>query len=304
MSTKRLFYLLKPIIPRQLQLTLRRRLILWKRPLCTDIWPIDKKSSRPPERWSGWPYRKQFALVLTHDVETAKGQEKCHKLIRLEKELTFRSSFNFVPRRYNVSSTLRHYLTSNGFEVGVHGLYHDGKLFSSQKVFQERAVQINQYLKEWETMGFRSPFMYYNLEWMHDLNIEYDSSTLDTGPFEPQPDGIGTIFPFWVPGNVAQKGYVELPCTLPEDFTLFVLMRESNIDTWKQKLDWIVENGGMALVITHPDYMNFDGQELGSEEYPTEYYGEFLRYIRSSYEGRYWHALPKDVARFWSENCR
>ena len=31
------------------------------------------------------------------------------------------------------------------------------------------------------------------------LNIAYDASTFDTDPFEPQPDGVNTIFPFWVP---------------------------------------------------------------------------------------------------------
>ena len=41
--------------------------------------------------------------------------------------------------------------------------------------------------------------MLHNLEWFHDLNVKYDSSTFDTDPFEPQPDGVGTIFPFWVP---------------------------------------------------------------------------------------------------------
>jgi hypothetical protein len=30
-------------------------------------------------------------------------------------------------------------------------------------------------------------------------------STFDTDPFEPQPDGMGTIFPFWVPNQDPQK---------------------------------------------------------------------------------------------------
>ena len=28
-----------------------------------------------------------------------------------------------------------------------------------------------------------------NLEWFHRLNIEYDTSTFDTDPFEPEPEG-------------------------------------------------------------------------------------------------------------------
>lgn len=65
--------------------------------------------------------------------------------------------------------------------------------------------------------------MYHNLEWICELDIEYDSSTFDTGPFEPQSDGVGTIFPFWVPVNSSQKGYVELPYALPQDHALFVI---------------------------------------------------------------------------------
>jgi len=216
----------------------------------------------------------------------------------LEKQIGFCSSFNFVPERYNVLPEVRRMLTTNGFEVGVHGLNHDGKLYQSRKIFQERAYKINSYLRDWNAVGFRSPSSHHNLEWIHDLNIEYDASTFDTDPFEPQPDGMHTIFPFWVCRNSAQEGYVELPYTLPQDFTLFILMREKNIDIWRQKLDWIAEKGGMALMITHPDYMNFDGNKLELEEFPVDYYSEFLNYIKTKYDGQYWHALPKEIASF------
>jgi hypothetical protein len=295
-----IYYLLKPLIPRRLQIALRRTIAHRKRSLYSELWPIDEKAAKLPDHWPGWPYQKQFAVVLTHDVETAKGQEKCLDLIKLETEFGFRSSFNFVPERYKVLSELRHYLTQNEFEVGVHDLTHDGKLYRSRNIFNKRAVRINHYLKEWKSVGFRSGAMHHNLTWIHDLNIEYDSSTFDTDPFESQPDGMRTIFPLWIPGNSAPNGYVELPYTLPQDFTLFVLMQEKSIDIWKRKFDWIARNGGMALLITHPDYMNFGGQKQGIEQYPVEYYIEFLEYIKcSKFEGQYWHVLPKDIARFW-----
>jgi hypothetical protein len=144
--------------------------------------------------------------------------------------------------------------------------------------------------------------MHHNLDWIGYLNIEYDASTFDTDPFEPQPDGMKTIFPFWVAGSNARRGYVELPYTLPQDFTLFVLMQEKTIDIWKRKLDWIAEIGGMALILTHPDHMSFSGRKLGPEEYPADYYSEFLEYIKLKYEGQYWHALPMEIARFWKKN--
>jgi hypothetical protein len=96
---------------------------------------------------------------------------------------------------------------------------------------------------------------------------------------------------------------VELPYTLPQDFTLFVLMGEKNIDIWKKKLDWIAKCGGMALINTHPDYMNFGGGRLGIEEYPASYYTDFLQYVEARYAGKYWHALPRDMARWWSLIC-
>lgn len=221
--------------------------------------------------------------------------------MELEERLGFRSSFNFVPERFKVPSSLRKDLLNRGFDIGVHGLKHDGKLFSSRKVFQERAIRINHYLKEWNSVGFRSPAMHHNLGWVHDLDIKYDASTFDTDPFEPQADGVSTIFPFWVQGDTNGGGYIELPYTLPQDFTLFVLMKEKTISTWRQKVDWIAEKGGMVLVNVHPDYMNFDHKRLGLEEYPVKYYMDFLEYVRNRYKVQYWHALPKEMAHFWKE---
>ena len=110
---------------------------------------------------------------------------------------------------------------------------------------------------------------------------------------------MGTIFPFWVSSQDPQKGYVELPYTLPQDFLLFILMQEKNIDIWKKKLDWIVDHGGMVLFNAHPNYMNFNTTSH-YEEYPARYYEEFLEYIKSKYEGQYWQPLPREVSRFWA----
>ena len=150
-------------------------------------------------------------------------------------------------------------------------------------------------------VGFRSPAMHHNLNWLRDLDIEYDLSTFDTDPFEPQPDGMGTIFPFPVKEDGCRKGYIEMPYTLPQDSTLFVIMREKTIDIWKRKLDWVAEQGGMVLLNTHPDYMNFTKASPGLEEYPASYYSELLEYIKNRYGGEYWHPLPRDMARFWAD---
>ncbi|MEP0862465.1 MAG: hypothetical protein HRF52_13595 [Ignavibacterium sp.] len=298
---KKIFYIIKPLIPRKLQLQLRRKLIFSKLPSYKDIWPILKGSEKKPDYFVGWPEGKQFTLVLTHDVEHKRGYDRLIKLMEIEKRLGFVSSFNFVPERdYKVEKEILQTLRENGFDYGVHGLYHDGKLFSSESEFLRRATKINSYLKDWNTKGFRAPAMHHNLDWLGALNIDYDMSTFDTDPFEPQPDGVGTIFPFWVENkrNI-NGGYIELPYTLPQDFTPFILMNELTPKIWIDKLDWIAEHNGMALVNVHPDYIDFENSGNNFEEFKLKIYTDFLEYVKTKYEGKYWNALPSEVASFW-----
>ncbi len=295
---KKIFYIFKPIIPRRIQLFLRRFLVKKQLKQYKDVWPILPGSHVKPENWTGWPDGKDFAIVLTHDVELRDGHDKCKQLLEVEKEFGFKSSFNFVPKRYKVDKELREFIVSEGFEVGVHGLNHDGKLFQDKKIFSERAIKINQYLKEWNSVGFRAPAMHHNLEWIGKLDIEYDLSTFDTDPFEPQPDGVDTIFPFWVEGKDERPGYVELPYTLVQDFTLFILMKEESPAIWIDKLDWISKNGGMVLVNVHPDYLNFENKRK-LEQFPISYYSDFLKFVKENYNGKYWNELPLEVAAYY-----
>ena len=294
-----LFYFLKPFIPRSFQLYLRKIRILLKLKRHKDVWPILRGSEKKPANWTGWPDGKQFALVLTHDVEHKKGYDRVLQLMQVEKELGFISSFYFVPERdYKVEKSLLSTLKQNGFAYGVHGLYHDGKLYSSESEFLKRAEKINYYLSDWNAKGFRSPAMHHNLDWIGALNIEYDLSTFDTDPFEPQPDGVGTIFPFWV-NNQRHKmgGYVELPYTLPQDFTPFILLKEKFPRIWSEKTEWIVKNSGMVLVNVHPDYINFNNYD-SKEECPVSIYRNFLVSMLNKYKNQYWNALPSDVAHY------
>jgi peptidoglycan/xylan/chitin deacetylase (PgdA/CDA1 family) len=291
-----IYYRFKPLIPLRFLLFLRRWRARRIRERTRDIWPIYTKSAQPPSNWKGWPDGKQFGFVLTHDVEGSRGMKRVRQVSELEERLGFRSSFNFVAQDYPVPESLRRNLRERGFEIGLHGLHHNNNLYKSEYVFKKTAKVINAHLAKHSCIGFRSPAMYHNLDWIHSLNIRYDSSTFDTDPYEPQPDGVGTIFPFWVPSTNGTGGYVELPYTLPQDFCLFILFQERSPAIWKNKLDWIAENGGMALVIVHPDYMRFASAKSKIDEYPAEYYTEFLQYVRGHYAGRYWHGLPREAA--------
>ncbi len=289
------YFRIRPTVPREVRMVVRRFIAKRAMRSLSGSWPINRLAGAAPEWWTGWPDNKKFAFVLTHDAEGQKGLGRCRELAELEIGLGFRSSFNFVPEgEYTTPRSLRDFLTAHGFEVAVHDFRHDGKLYSSRAYFKRHSQKINEYLQEWGAVGFRSAFMLHNFDWLRDLNILYDSSSFDTDPFEPQPDGVNTIFPLWVDRS-AGSGYVELPYTLPQDSTLFLLLRQSGIDTWIKKLDWVAQHGGLALVNVHPDYLAFNGSRQSSE-YAAELYQSFLEYVSAKYRHVAWFALPKDVA--------
>ncbi len=83
--------------------------------------------------------------------------------------------------------------------------------------------------------------------------------------------------------------FLELPYTLAQDFTLTEVVGERSPRLWLEKMDYLARFFGMALVNTHPDYLQ-DGDRM-------RIYIDFLEAVRERTE--YWHALPRDVARWW-----
>lgn len=298
----RAYYVAKPYLPRAVRWAMRRHRAVAIRHRYSAVWPIDETVGTTPAGWPGWPEGKRAAFVLTHDVEGPEGVEKVRALAELEMRCGFRSCFNFIPEGdYRLPDSLREWLTGHDFEVGVHDLNHDGKLYHSRAGFGLKARRINGYLRDWQATGFRSGFMLRKLDWLHDLNIDYDCSTFDTDPFEPQPAGAHTIFPYWIarPEGAAGEGYVELPYTLPQDSTLFLLLREPDPGIWVRKTDWIVRQGGMVLVNVHPDYIDFEG--AGDEmRFPASHYEEFLRHVAERHGNEIWPVLPRAVSHFVS----
>jgi predicted glycosyltransferase len=299
-----MYYQVKPFMPKSLRWALRRFRAAGIRKRHAAVWPINEAAGHTPDGWPGWPDGKRFALVLTHDVESQAGVNQVRALAELEMKLGFRSSFNFIPEGgYVVPEALRGWLLEHGFEVGVHDLHHDGKLYQSRAGFLRKARRINHYLREWQATGFRSGFMLRELGWLHELDIDYECSTFDTDPFEPQPSGAHTIFPYWIPMPEAppepgrRRGYVELPYTLPQDSTLFLLLHEKDAEIWRRKTEWIVRRGGMVLVNVHPDYIDMHG--CGTRmTYPQAHYEGFLRWIGEQFRGEAWQALPREIAQF------
>lgn len=296
------YYILKPLLPRPLQIFARRLRAKSHMARNGHHWPIWEQAAAPPPAWPGWPGGKKFALVLAHDVESADGVSRCHPLAKLEEERGLRSTFGFVPLLYQTPERLRRTLVERGFEINVQGLYHDGKDFGSRRCFERRRGPMNDFLRSWDTRGFSTPSSLHNLAWLTELDIDFDLSMFDIDPFEPQPCHFGSIFPFWVqPPAANSRGFVEIPNTLVQDFTLFILLREQTNEIWRRKLDWIAQNGGLALLKTHPDYMAFGYRDRRNDRYPVHLYTDFLDYVRDRYNDDVWLAKPSQIAQYWRE---
>lgn len=299
-TTRRAYYLLKRFMPRRARLRLRR-VYQGRGPVSPIGWPIEQGLVRIREQQAAaaledagmaeaacidfWPDGRDSAFVITHDVEGPDGMGRVMQLAQIDARHGFVSSFNFVPERYKVDVGLRRELHDMGFEVGVHGLKHDGLLFWSSRVFSGRACKINRFVANWEASGFRAPLTHRQPVWMQALNVDYDSSFFDTDPFEPMPGGTGSIWPYFC------GRFVELPYTLPQDSTLFELLGECGPSIWLDKLSFITRHRGMALVNVHPDY-------IFKERSRTRAYETLLAKAR---ESGCWNALPKDVACWWRE---
>lgn len=280
----RAYYALKPLLPRRLQIAMRRTYS--KRQARTEFprWPIEPLLvERRRDEAPCWPDDKRFAAILTHDVEGPKGVANVRRIIEIERRHGFVSSWNFVAEWYPIEPGLLDHVRASGCEVGLHAIKHDCKLFESRANFEAQLPAIHRYLAEWEAVGFRSPATHRNPDWMPELGCLYDSSFPDTDPFEPQGGGCCSIHPFFL-GDL-----VELPITLVQDHTLWEILREDTIDLWTSKSDWIIANGGLINLITHPDYLDTPAR--------LRMYEEFLDYLSQQSEG--WYALPREVAAWW-----
>lgn len=214
----------RTFFPRGLQIRRRKIRARYLRKAHRHQWPSDPASEKIPNEWVGWPDRKRFTLDQSQDVDKLKGYDQCIRLMTLESQMGLRSSFDFVPEDNPVSEEMRRTITGAGFEVAVHGLKHDGNPFQDRDGFRNRA--------DWGAAGFHFPSMYHNLEWIADLAITYDNSTLYTDQFEPQPGGLSTIFPVRIENPSRTRSYTarSSPLCDPEGTGYSNLGREGRLD--------------------------------------------------------------------------
>jgi hypothetical protein len=200
----------------------------------------------------------------------------------VEAALGFRSAWNLVPERYEVPDSLVEHLKATGCEVGVHGLRHDGRDLEAWNKRESRVPEMQRWARRWGSTGFRSPATHRLWEAMPKLGFAYDSSYPDTDPFEPMAGGCCSWLPFF------NQDMVELPITLTQDHTLFVILRRDE-SLWREKVEFLRARGGMALAIVHPDYM--------LDDRPLAAYRRLLESVRC--EPEVWTPLPCEVANWW-----
>jgi peptidoglycan/xylan/chitin deacetylase (PgdA/CDA1 family) len=257
---------------------------LWHHWLRTSLEVIGQQD---PWHIAFWPDGKRCCISLTHDVESTTGFARMERMADLEERYGFKSSWNLPLAQYPIDWKAVERLRARGFEFGAHGLAHDGRMFRSRHDFEVCKMLVERLAGEHELRGFRGPSTLRNAEWIGTMSFEYDSSFSDTDPYEPQPGGTCSLFPFFL------SEMVELPYTLPQDHTLIHLVRRNPVSTWTTKAHWIRSLGGMILPLTHPDYSGDD------ENLPA--YEELLK-VLSDFDA--WRALPREVARWWRERAQ
>jgi peptidoglycan/xylan/chitin deacetylase (PgdA/CDA1 family) len=296
------YYLARPLMPRALQLRLRRVFTHIQGKSSFPSWPIEDNlqdfyswlfalitdlAGSPVPFLGLWPDDRSWALVLTHDVETSVGYGDIDLLRSVERDRGYKSSWNFVPLRYRVGDDVVRALRDEGCEVGIHGLRHDGRDLESRRMLRKRLPAMRSHAERWNAVGFRSPATQRNWDLMPLLGFDYDSSYSDTDPYEPQPGGCCTYLPYF------NQKMVELPITMAQDHTLFAILQRPDATTWLRKARHIRERRGMVLILTHPDYAH--------DPRVVDGYRQLLDEFKE--DDTVWHALPQDVAAWWRDRA-
>ena len=301
------YYLVRPLLSVSVRKHLQRwHLRGWDR-LSFPHWPVDRtvdqifertmllslkaqSASQIPFVWF-WPEGATSCAIMTHDVETEKGIRSSPYLMDVEDRFGIKSSFQVVPeQRYEVTNDFLNSLRDRGFEVVVHDLNHDGRLFSEKAEFLRRAKKINSYGKRFGASGFRAAVLYRKTQWFDALDFSYDMSVPNVAHLDPQRGGCCTVMPYFV-GKI-----LELPVTTTQDYTLFNIFNDYSIDLWKKQIELIMEKHGLISVIVHPDYVD--------ESREREVYETLLAHLADLRKQKgIWITTPGEVDRWWRQRA-
>lgn len=305
---RKAYYFLRPLLGVSSRRYLQRiRLQGWN-DISFPLWPVDTTVERIHQKllalairaqgleripfiWF-WPDGFSSCVLITHDVETHSGKGFCPQLMDLDESFGFYSAFQVVPEnRYPVSESFLQGIVSRGFEVNVHDLKHDGRLYADHAEFLRRATQINGYARQYGAQGFRSGILYRNADWYDAFEFSYDMSLPNVAHLDPQRGGCCTVMPYFI-GKI-----VELPLTATQDYTLFHILGDYSIELWKEQVALILAHHGLVNFLVHPDYI--------IEQRAQDSYRALLEHLsRLRAEGNLWTPLPREVADWWRERSR
>jgi hypothetical protein len=305
------YYFVRPVLPVGVRKYLQR--LHWKgwRSIPFPRWPVDLTVETLMRQAVGllldrggirefpfiwfWPDGAPACAMMTHDVEGRSGSRFCGQLMDLDEQFGIKSSFQVVPDAPWSSKVHTRQLVGQfkrrGFEVNVHDLTHDGRLFRNRDRFMRHATKINARGREFGSRGFRSGAMYRRQDWLSALDIAYDMSVPNVAHLEPQAGGCCTVMPFFL-GHV-----LELPLTAAQDYTLFHVLGDYSTELWRQQIDLILQANGLISFIVHPDYL--------IESRAREVYTGLLRLLVKLREDRMvWTALPSEIDAWWRNRRR
>jgi len=302
---RRVYYGVRPFLPVPIRRHLQRAYLSGWRDIAFPRWPVDRTVDECLERllamsmkaegvervpfiWF-WPDGATSCAVMTHDVEHLSGRNFCSRLMDLDDAARIKASFQIVPEgRYPVPDAFLDEIRSRGFEINVHDLNHNGRLFASRADFLGAVGRINAYGQRYGAVGFRSGALYRNQEWFDALEFSYDMSVPSVAHLDPQRGGCCTVMPFFIGRTL------EIPVTTVQDYSLFHILNDYSIDVWKRQLDTITRQHGLASFIVHPDYVIAKRARAS--------YQALLDHLASLRDDRrMWIALPREVDRWWRQ---
>jgi hypothetical protein len=146
-----------------------------------------------------WPDGMKSCIVLTHDVEGPIGMSRMERNGGSRGALQFSLRLEPALAQYAIDWNLVNRLRWRGFEFGAHGLSHDGRLFRSESDFSELAPILEKLARIHGMNGSRAPSTLRRVEWISRLSFDFDCSFSDSDPYEPQPGGTCSVFPFSCP---------------------------------------------------------------------------------------------------------
>ena len=231
-------------------------------------------------------------LVLTHDMDELAALPGVEKLRAIERRHGMTSAWGILSKKYLLPSDAVESLVREGCEIFSHGYLHDGRLPYLSRDEQLRRLRhfFDAYpMLRGRTVGFRcgqlarSRSLYAAVQQV----FEYDLTPPTTergGPYGAR-SGVSTLFPFWNEG-----GLLHLPLTVPQDYFLAFVVKLSGpeiVDRWIAATSYVLEMGGVAVHLVHPDNVLRAPTLLDA-------YDRFLQWARDE---RVEIRLPGEVAR-------